>query len=284
MSPKLGVIAGGGQLPALLVAAARGRGQDVFVLALEGQADPASLAGVEHDWVRLGAVGKALSILRKADVKEIVLAGRIERPSLFNLGFDALGARWLARIGRHALGDDKLLSAVIREIETEGFTVVSSQTILDNVTASRGPLGRLRPDPAAERDIARGIVVARALGEVDVGQSVVVQQGIVLGVEAVEGTDALIKRCGALRRAGRGGVLVKLVKPGQDRRADLPVIGVTTIENATEAGLIGIAVEAGGALIIDPDAVRQEADRAGIFVVGIDPDTPLPNTADDDGG
>jgi len=281
--PKLGVIAGGGRLPALLVAAARGQGRDVFVLALEGQTDAATVEGVGHAWVRLGAVGKAIAALRDAEVRELVLAGRIERPSLFQLGFDAHGARWLAKVGRHALGDDSLLTAIIRELEAEGFAVISSQSILDGMTAPMGPIGGVRPDADAERDIRRGVAVARALGEADVGQSVVVQQGIVLGVEAVEGTDALIERCSGLRRAGRGGVIVKLVKPGQDRRADLPVIGVATVANAARAGLIGIAVEAGGALIIDGAAVARAADRAGLFVVGIDPVAPG-EAAYDDGG
>jgi DUF1009 family protein len=270
-------------LPALLVAAARGQGRDVFVLALEGQTDAATLDGVDHGWVKLGAVGKAMAILRRAEVKEIVLAGRIKRPSLFQLGFDAQGARWLAKFGRRALGDDSLLTSVIRELEDEGFAVVSTETVLGHMMAPKGPIGNLRADADAQRDIERGVTVARALGAVDVGQSVVVQQGIVLGVEAVEGTDALIERCGGLRRPGKGGVLVKLVKPGQDRRADLPVIGVVTIATAAQAGLSGIAIEAGGALIIDGDAVGRAADRAGLFLIGIDPD-PVAVAADDDGG
>jgi len=270
VSPKLGVIAGGGRLPALLAAAARGRGRAVFVLAFEGQTDWSTVTGIDHAWVRLGAVGKAIDALRAAGVEEVVLAGRIERPSLFQIGFDARGARWLAKAGRHVLGDDSLLTSVIRELEGEGFAVVSSQSVLADLVAPAGPLGTHRPDAEAERDIARGVVVARALGAVDVGQSVIVQQGIVLGVEAIEGTDALIERCGALHRSGRGGVLVKLVKPGQDRRADLPVIGVDTVAGAARAGLVGIAVEMGGVLIIDGPAVSKAADQARLFVVGID--------------
>ena len=135
--------------------------------------------------------------------------------------------------------------------------------------ARRGIWGAATPDPLAEADIQRGLVVAKALGAVDVGQAVVVQQGFVLGVEAVEGTDALIARCGALRRGGDGGVLVKIAKPGQDHRVDLPTIGVATVTNCVAAGLRGIAVEAGACLVVDLPAVVAAADAAGIFLVGV---------------
>jgi hypothetical protein len=132
-----------------------------------------------------------------------------------------------------------------------------------------GPLGRLRPSPEAEADVARGIAVARALGALDIGQAVVVQQGLVLGVEAIEGTDELLRRCAALRRDGPGGVLVKLAKPGQEARVDRPTIGPRTVALAAEAGLQGIAAEAGATLLIDRDELIRAADRAGLFVVGV---------------
>jgi hypothetical protein len=130
-------------------------------------------------------------------------------------------------------------------------------------------LGKVTPDDQAQQDIARGLSVVKALGEADVGQAVIVQQGIVLGVEASEGTDALIARCAALKREGPGGVLVKLAKPQQDDRFDLPTIGPETIAAAAKTGLSGIAIEAGRSLVIDRDKVRQLADEAGIFVVGL---------------
>jgi DUF1009 family protein len=127
----------------------------------------------------------------------------------------------------------------------------------------------VRPDAEAESDIRHGLEVARVLGQADVGQAVVVQQGLVLGVEAIEGTDQLLARCGLLRREGPGGVLVKIKKPQQDRRADLPTIGLTTLEGARSAGLRGIAVEAGGTLILDRKKLAEEADKAGLFVIGV---------------
>ena len=160
-----------------------------------------------------------------------MLVGPVRRPSLLDLRPDAEGARLLARIGRAAFaGDDGLLAAVVRVLGEEGFRVVGAHEILTEAVGPRGLLdARPAPDAQALADIARGVAVARALGAVDVGQGCVVQQGIVLAVEAIEGTDAMLARAAALRRPGPGGVLVKLVKPGQDRRADLPTIGAGTI-------------------------------------------------------
>ena len=174
-----------------------------------------------------------------------------------------------ARIGLRALGDNGLLSAIIQELETEGFRVVGVDDLLEPLLAPEGALGRVTPDEAALIDVSRGLEVARALGGVDVGQSVVVQQGIVLGVEAAEGTDALLERVAGRRLEGPGGVLVKIAKPGQERRADLPVMGVPTVAACAKAGLRGIAVEAGAALVIDRAEAVAAADRAGLFVLGI---------------
>ncbi|HMK67064.1 MAG TPA: UDP-2,3-diacylglucosamine diphosphatase LpxI, partial [Stellaceae bacterium] len=191
-------------------------------------------------------------------------------PSLASLMPDWRAAKFFARIGLRALGDDGLLSAIIKELELEGFRVVGIESILGGLLAPKGPLGRIEPDEQARADIARGLEVARALGALDIGQAAVVQQGIVLGVEAADGTDALIARAGSLRREGPGGVLVKIAKPGQERRADLPTIGVRTVEAAANAGLRGIAVEAGAALVVDRAAVAAAADGAALFVLGVE--------------
>lgn len=151
--------------------------------------------------------------------------------------------------------------------------MVGLETILPEVLAPLGIFGRHRPDEQAEADIRRGLEVARGLGLLDVGQSVVVQQGIVLGVEAVEGTDALLRRCVELRRNGPGGVLVKIRKPGQEQRVDLPTFGPATIKGAAAAGLRGLAVDAGGTLVVNRDAVVAAADEAGLFLIGIETQT-----------
>lgn len=269
----LGLVAGAGALPGLVVAACRARGRPVFVLALEGYADPAVVEGVPHAWIRLGALGGGIDHLRRAEAVELVLAGGVRRPGLKDLLPDLRGARFLARVGLKALGDDGLLRAVVAELEDEGFRVIGAHELLGDALAVAGAYGRQEPDAEAWRDIRRGIAVARGLGALDVGQGAVVQQGLVLAVEAIEGTDAMLGRCRELARPGSGGVLVKVKKPGQDSRADLPAIGPDTVERAAAAGLAGIAIEAGGALVLDRDRVAQRADALGLFVVGVDAGT-----------
>jgi DUF1009 family protein len=269
MSGKLGVVAGGGRMPALLVEAARRAGRQVFVLALEGQTDPGSVANVEHAWIRLGAANDGFRRLHEAGVTEICLAGKVSRPSMRELRPDLRTARFFARIGFKAFGDDGLLKAVLGEFESEGFRVVAAEEILGELLAPSGRLGAHSPTPADEIDIARGVAVLRALGPLDVGQAIVVERGLVLGIEAIEGTDAMIERCAALKRESRGGVVVKLAKIGQERRVDLPAIGVLTVERVAAAGFHGIAIEGGQALIVDRSATIAAADRLGIFVMGL---------------
>lgn len=270
MPGKIAIVAGGGDLPSQLIAACKGAGRDVFVLALTDQADPAAFEIEPDAWIRMGNAGKGIELMRTAGVEEVVLAGRVRRPSLAELRPDAWTAKAVAKIGWSSfIGDDKTLKAVIRTIEREGFRVVAPDSLLDDLVAIEGPYGALTPDDQAKADIAHGVSVLRALGNMDVGQAVIVQQGYVLGIEAAEGTDRLIARCGELKREGPGGVLVKACKPGQERRVDMPTIGPRTVTLAAQSGLRGIAVEAGSALVLDRAGVRDSADRLGLFVVGI---------------
>ncbi len=269
----LGILAGGGRLPGQIAAAAEAAGRRVFIVGLEGFADPAVISPWPHEVIRILAASRILAALREHGCKDLVLVGPVRRPSLLDLRPDAEGARILARIGRAAFaGDDGLLAAIVRVLAEEGFRVLGAHEILNEALGSAGLLSRQAPDAVAMADIRRGITVVHALGTVDVGQCCVVQQGIVLAVEAAEGTDAMLSRCAALARPGAGGVLVKLVKPGQDRRADLPTIGPNTIRGAAAAGLRGIAFEAGGTILAQRDAAIAEADAAGLFLLGLEPD------------
>ncbi len=270
----LGILAGGGALPGQVAAAARAAGRPVFLVGLEGYAEPAVLAPFAHEFVRLGAAGRILALLRQHECRDLVLVGPVRRPSIFDLRPDAEGARILARIGRAAFaGDDGLLAAVVRVFGTEGFAVIGAHEVLTEALGGAGVLTQRAPDAAARADIDRGIGVVQALGAVDVGQGCVVQQGIVLCVEAIEGTDAMLLRANALKRPGPGGVLVKLVKPGQDRRADLPTIGPGTAQAAAAAGLRGIAFEAGGTILAERGELIAAADRYGLFLFGIGPES-----------
>lgn len=269
----LGILAGGGPFPGQVAAAATAQGRPVFILGFEDFADPAVIGAYPHAYARLGAAGRILALLREHGCADIVLVGPVKRPGLLDLRPDIEGTRILARIGRAAFsGDDGLLAAIVRVFAEEGFRVLGAHDIIGDALGPRGVQGRIPPDAQALADIARGVAVVRALGQVDVGQGCVVQQGIVLAAEAIEGTDQMLARCAALARPGPGGVLVKLVKPGQERRADLPAIGPRTLAAAAAAGLRGVAYEAGGTLITDRAACIAEADAQGLFLTGIDPD------------
>jgi DUF1009 family protein len=230
---RLGIIAGSGSLPWRLAEACGALGREFFVLALEGAADPHMVAGLPHAWCRLGAAAKGLGLLRANNVTELVLAGGVRRPSLAALRPDWRAARLFARIGYRALGDDGLLSAVVAELEEEGFRVTGADELLTSGILGEGPLGRWRPDAQALADIEHGARVA------------------------------------ALKREGPGGVLVKLEKPGQERRADRPTIGPATVAIAAASGLRGIAVEALTTIVLDREEVRAAADGAGLFVYGL---------------
>ncbi len=268
----LGMIAGAGPVPRQLIETCRSAGRPVFVVALEGQTDPATVAGVDHVWVKLGEASRTIAALKGAHAEELVLVGPIKRPSLITLRPDLRGAQLLARIGMRALGDDGLLKAVRDELESEGFRLIGAHDVLRDALAQHGVMGAIAPDDLALSDIAFGMKVAHQLGELDIGQAVVVQQGVVLGVEAVEGTDALIARCATLKKDGPRPVLIKRAKPQQDRRLDLPTIGLDTVARCIDAGFGGIAIEAGGSLVLDRAQIVARADQAGMFVLGVAPE------------
>lgn len=268
---KLGIVAGSGALPSCLVQACEKQGRPYFVLALKGHAEVESFPkGTPIKWIRLGAIGQGFDILKKEGVHEIVMIGAVRRPSLLEMRPDWRGMKFFARAGVKALGDDGLLKAVINEIESEGFKVVGADSLMPSLVATRGIYGKIGPAPEDAGDIEKGRKIAQLLGKADVGQAVVIQQGIVLAVEAIEGTAELIKRAGALKRAGMGGVLVKMSKPQQERRVDLPTIGVQTIRDVAEAGLAGIAIEAGSVLLVEAEKMVALADKLDIFIVGVE--------------
>jgi DUF1009 family protein len=273
----LGIIAGGGDAPKRLMAACRRMKRPFVVLALEGQTDK-DIADIGHEgevithtWVPLGAAQAALDYARAHHVQDIVMIGRVRRPSLSELKPDALMMKKLTRIGLSLFGDDGLLKAIAKEMESEGFRIIAAQDIFADFLMPDGVLGDHAPDELALSDIARGVHVVSELGRLDIGQAVIVQQGIILGLEAVEGTDALIRRAGLLRRDGPGGVLVKLIKPQQDRRFDLPSLGVETVREAIAAGLRGIVGQSNATLFLDRDATIAAANAGELFIMGVTP-------------
>lgn len=268
---KLGILAGGGPYPRRVADAWVKKGGEVFVVCIRDFADPGLFNGYPVMVERIGAAGSIISRLRAEGVTKLCLSGRARRPSILSLLPDAWTAKAIARVGRSAFGgDDTLLRAAMNVLREEGFEIIGPMHILGGILAEAGLVAGPEPDAMARQDIARGIAVLSALSPQDVGQAVVVQQGLVLGVEAIEGTDALLARAGEQRRDGPGGVLVKLPKLGQEMRVDAPVIGPVTVAGAVAAGLRGIAIEALGTVIADKPETLQAAADAGLFIYAVE--------------
>ncbi len=272
----LGIIAGGGPIPLMLAEQCLAEGRSFFVAGILGAAS-AEITRFAHQWIGIGAVGGLMRALRQHGCEEVVFIGAVRRPDLRHLKLDWGGMRFLPRYARAALGgDDQLLRALVNEFERHGFKVIGAHEVLADICAPAGILGAIRPNSDDQADIVRALDVARRIGALDIGQGAVVCGGVVLAVEAAEGTDAMLIRCAHLPQGLRAtpgerrrGVLVKLPKPGQERRIDMPAIGGTTLRLAAAAGLAGIAFEAGGALLVDVTAMISEADALGMFLIGL---------------
>lgn len=265
----LGVIAGGGDIPARLLQVCDERSVAVFIVALKGHTKPEILSGRAYLWSRIGKAGEIIETLKSRKIKDLVFIGSVKRPSLSELRPDFKTAKFFTRVGLQALGDDGILRALKSELEKEGFTLHGVHEFVQDLLTPEGPIGKYSPLKTMEGDIVKGIEVSQKLGALDIGQSVIVQQGIILGVEAVEGTDSLIRRAALLKRKGRGPILVKSCKPKQDKDFDLPTIGPDTVKLAVESGFSGIIIESGNSLIVNREEVAQIADRHKLFVCGM---------------
>jgi DUF1009 family protein len=273
----LAIICGAGSLPFAVAEAARRRGRSVVLFALRGWADPGRVESYRHHWVRIGQLGRFCRTARQAGCRDVVFIGSIVRPSLWQIWPDLATMRVMPRIIRMFRGgDNHLMSGIVKVFEEHGFRPIGAHEVAPEILVPEGAVGRYRPSDSDLGDIALGLDLLRTIGRFDVGQATIVAGGHVLAVEAAEGTDEMLAQMAELRRKGRirstGGVLVKAPKPGQDRRIDLPTVGPQTVAGVARAGLAGIAVGAGEAIMAEPDRVAQAADRERIFVVGMRPD------------
>ncbi len=272
MSAPLGLIAGSGRLPFEVAEAALEAGRALAIVAIEENTDPA-IARYAPDallWIAPGELGRLIEFLKSADVREVIFAGAVTKPEMLKdparLRPDARALTALARLeGR---GDDAILRAAAAELESDGLQVIESTRDLRDRLAAVGALNEVEVGAAVAADLALGLRVALALGVEDVGQSVVVRDGVVLAVEAIEGTDAAIRRGAAL--GGAGAVVVKTAKPTQDLRFDVPAIGPVTIELARECGLRAIGLEAGRTLLLERERTLEAATSCGIALVGLE--------------
>jgi DUF1009 family protein len=251
--------------------AARQIGHDVVVVAIEGEAFPAlealarELGGTTFSWISLGQLGKCLKIFKDAGVSRAVMAGQVKHVKLFGgVMPDLLLLKVLTRL--KSKNTDALIAAVADVLQEHGVTLMDSTALLTELVAKAGVLTNAGPSDVMEKDFDFGYKMADVVAGIDVGQTIVVKDRAVVAVEAMEGTDAVIVRAGAL--AGAGTRVVKVAKPAQDMRFDVPVVGVATIEAMRASGADGLSIDAGKTLILDGDAFVRAADAAGIVVVG----------------
>lgn len=268
---EVAILAGGGAFPLAVAAAVEARGGRAFLIGIRGEADPA-IATFPHTWIALGQIGHLFAAARKRKLSRLVMIGSIvsrRLPRPWELDLVGLMHLWKNRDIMKS-GDDTTLRRVAKLIEAGGFEVVAAADVAPNLVMPAGPIGKFAPEGSDWRDIAAGFAAAKELGARDLGQGVIAVDGTVARREDRRGTDAMLAdHAGAHGRGPRGGVLVKCLKPQQDRRLDMPALGTRTVDGAARAGLRGIAVEAGGTLVLNLEEVARAADLAGLYVVGV---------------
>ncbi len=261
----ISIIAGGGDLPLKIIEKLDNLNIDHNVISLYG------FGPENYPQFKIGEIGKVLEFIKSKGTTDIIFCGNVKRPSLFSLNLDFVGRKWLKALGLKAfLGDNTLLKGIKELLKKEGLNVLSPQSILETLLTPKGVLTEIVPSDQNLQDIARGIFVLNTMSRADVGQAVIVQEGIVLGIEAAEGTQCLIERCKDLKLTEKkGGVLVKTSKINQEQAIDLPTIGKNTILQAEYAKLSGIAIGASQSQIIDYNETIKLANERHIFVIGV---------------
>lgn len=275
-SSTIGILAGGGVLPFAAAEVIRARGAKPFLFAIRSFCDPEQVAKFPHHWIALGQVGRLTRLMRAEGCRDIVFIGGLVRPALSEIRLDWGTLRVIPQIASAMRGgDDHLLRGIGRIFEQHGFRLVGIKDVAPELLMPQGAITQRAPDDDMKADIAKGRELLSALGPYDVGQAVVVIDGHAVGVEDIEGTDGLLTRVARLRAEGRirakagRGVLVKAPKAGQDLRFDLPTLGPKTVEGLVVAKLAGVGIVAGQALVADPQTMITQADKAGVFVVGL---------------
>ncbi|MBI1204355.1 MAG: DUF1009 domain-containing protein [Rhodopseudomonas sp.] len=283
----LAMICGGGSLPLAIADYVTARGRQVVLFPLHGAAVGAGFERFPHHWVHVGQIGKFMRLARAAGCREVVLIGSLVRPSIWQTRPDFKALCLMPRVvAAFRGGDNHLLTGMSRLLEGDGFRLRGAHEVAPEILVPEGVLGGIAPSDRDRADIALGLDYLQTAGRFDIGQAVVVAGRHILAVEGVEGTDQMLERVAALRANGRirapagAGVLVKAPKPDQDRRFDLPSIGPTTAEGVARAGLAGIAVVGGATIMAEPARLASAADRAGVFVVGMPPESAFESPRD----
>jgi DUF1009 family protein len=281
----IGIICGGGEYPELVAKSCVEKNINFCLIFLNGISSLNEFCdigfrtfkdceSVENVSINIGEIGTAIDFLRKNNVKKVVFAGGVKRPDFKKLSLDAKGTSWLIKLGASIFsGDDSLLSSIASLMKNEGFEVVSGTDLIENTFISSGNYTSVIPTESEYMDIEKAFMAAKMLGKLDIGQAVIVHDGLILGLECVEGTDMLIDRCAKLRKADSGGILVKTSKPHQDQRMDLPSIGQNTIKKLHQYGFSGIALEAEKCILINRNLVIDSANKCSLFIYGCKIDT-----------
>ena len=262
---KIGVIAGRGEIPFLLKKHLEKKKTSHFFLGLKGFCDEKICDKI----LSVGQLGGAIKTLKKEKVSHVIFIGGMDRPSLDNIKVDFGGGLFLLKNAVKIKGDDSLLSSLANLFEKKGFEVIGVQEIMSDILVKKKNYTKKKPSSKESKTIQYGFDLAKKIGEMDVGQAVVVQGSLCLGLEGIEGTNELIKRCAKLKRGKTKPILVKVSKPKQDRRVDMPTIGISTIREIIKGGFTGVVVEAGGTLFPEKEKTIELANKNGVFIKGI---------------
>jgi hypothetical protein len=268
---KLAIIAGKGDLPKMIIKKCQEQDRSFFIILIKDELSNVDFVQYDHIIINFGEISKIIDTLKSNKIKELVFAGGVTKPSMFGIKVDKKGAILVSKIlGNKLFGDNNLLSTIINFFEKEGFNIVGAEQIIDDLLANKGLLGSTKPNNEMFGDIGIGENALKVMSELDIGQSIVVQQKQIVGVEAIEGTDNLIKRCKDLQFIkGSRMILVKIKKQNQITKIDLPALGVETIKNLSNCGFAGVAVQANYCLIINHKEVIKLANKLELFVIGI---------------
>jgi DUF1009 family protein len=268
IKPKLGLIAGNGDLPKAIAEEAHAKGYQIIAVGLEPLAEKSLASAVDEiKWINVGKLGKILSFLKKSGVTEAVMAGKVPKSLLYksNISPDLRAIKLLFSLKDKS--DDSILLALAKELKKEGIALLNTTDFTSSLLTPEGVLTKKGPTENEWKDIAFGWRIAKEIGRLDIGQTVVIKNQAVMAIEAIEGTDEAIKRGGAL--AGSGAVVIKVSKPQQDMRFDVPVVGLDTLRSMLDVQARVLAVESGKSIIIGKEKLIKEAEKAGITIVGV---------------
>ena len=268
-SSKIAIVAGNGDLPILVIEKCIQLGKPYFLIIIKDHGED-TMNKFKCDYtLKLNQIGKALKIIKNNKIDEIIMIGSIERPSLRDMMPDLWTAKFLAKIANKPQGDDNILKNLSKELEYEGFKIIAPESFIINSLSKKGLMGKIKSSKSHDADMAKGFKIAKKFGELDIGQSLVIENGLVLALEGAEGTDEMIKRSFKYKKSNKPSILIKIFKTSQEKRIDRPVIGVETVKLAFKYGFSGIALEANEVLIIDYEKTISIADKKNIFIKGI---------------